>query len=394
MCICQKFKSKMPKSKPKQKLTSEEKKKRRAASLKVSNRKENRLRSCILRMWFDGKICTDCKNTDVDVFENDHINNNKILKKGIPGTIATLRHVPLRHMGGELRKCQPVCVLCHRIRTHTRNPSQNASSSVRNLRAQVDSEKTKLGKCGCCGFWDPNRLYLFDFDHKEGHTKVDSISQMVDRCYSWCDILTEIRKCRLLCGNCHRKHTANSRKYLRLQDFSTEEKERAHQYLYGTTGDFLVLGHKKPVAQVDKSTGVVVAVFRSCTEAAQAIGGQFGAIAECLQGTRKSYYKFLWESPHPDHLELIFDDDEKGQPLPPPRLRKHPKRKAVVKIDPKTSVIIDIFPSIDEAARSMNCDHSRLGQCVRGDRHSYRGFMWEEAHPDHLSLLEGFYPTD
>lgn len=55
------------------------------------------------------------------------------------------------------------------------------------------------------------------------------------------------------------------------------------------------------------------------------------------------------------------------------------KRK-VCQIDLKTNEIINIFPSISEAARTMGCkSSSNIGSCCRGKRNKVNGFKWKYA---------------
>jgi len=67
---------------------------------------------------------------------------------------------------------------------------------------QYLSDKT----CVLCG---ENDIRTFEFDHMDPHNKKFSVSQGVRLGYSWEDILLEIKKCRILCANCHKKHTAD-----------------------------------------------------------------------------------------------------------------------------------------------------------------------------------------
>lgn len=62
-----------------------------------------------------------------------------------------------------------------------------------------------LNPCSICGEDD---YIVLDFDHLDGETKKDSISNLVRKGYGWDSLLKEIEKCRVLCSNCHRRHTA------------------------------------------------------------------------------------------------------------------------------------------------------------------------------------------
>jgi 5-methylcytosine-specific restriction endonuclease McrA len=60
--------------------------------------------------------------------------------------------------------------------------------------------------CGCaiCGNKDPRVL---DYDHINGKNKIDVISRMVGQTVSKIKLKKEIRKCQILCSNCHRIKT-------------------------------------------------------------------------------------------------------------------------------------------------------------------------------------------
>ena len=60
-------------------------------------------------------------------------------------------------------------------------------------------------KCETCGFDDIRTL---GFDHINPVKKEFSIARAVNEGYHWDRILNEIKKCRILCANCHRIRTA------------------------------------------------------------------------------------------------------------------------------------------------------------------------------------------
>ncbi len=60
--------------------------------------------------------------------------------------------------------------------------------------------------CEICG---ENDIRTLEFDHIRPAEKLFSISQGVRLGYSWSQIENEIKKCRLLCANCHKKHTSD-----------------------------------------------------------------------------------------------------------------------------------------------------------------------------------------
>ncbi|HCZ28806.1 TPA: hypothetical protein DHU97_03640 [Candidatus Saccharibacteria bacterium] len=68
----------------------------------------------------------------------------------------------------------------------------------------------KKSACEVCGESD---IRVLEFDHLDPTTKTFSISQAVKYGYSWSEVLNEIKKCRILCANCHKKHTAAQSKW-------------------------------------------------------------------------------------------------------------------------------------------------------------------------------------
>jgi len=67
--------------------------------------------------------------------------------------------------------------------------------------------------CEICGESDIRTL---DFDHIIPAQKSFGIARAIASCLSWDAILAEIEKCRILCANCHRKHTATQQGWYRF----------------------------------------------------------------------------------------------------------------------------------------------------------------------------------
>jgi len=72
-------------------------------------------------------------------------------------------------------------------------------------------EYLKDNPCEICGESD---IVVLEFDHK--HNKKRNVSTMLDGSCSWKKVLNEIRKCRILCANCHRRETAKKFNYWKL----------------------------------------------------------------------------------------------------------------------------------------------------------------------------------
>ena len=81
---------------------------------------------------------------------------------------------------------------------------------VRKANTKIDRQDKMadymLGRgCENCGVDD---IRVLDFDHLDPSLKSFSIARAINASYSWERIQEEIKKCRILCANCHRIRTA------------------------------------------------------------------------------------------------------------------------------------------------------------------------------------------
>ncbi len=76
--------------------------------------------------------------------------------------------------------------------------------------------------CVDCGEKDP---IVLQFDHVSG-IKIKNVSDMIGSAASWSSILLEIRKCDIVCANCHLKRTSKTQNWhkQKKQDGSYGEK--------------------------------------------------------------------------------------------------------------------------------------------------------------------------
>jgi len=159
--------------------------------------------------------CVMCGDDNPNHKEFDHINPAD--KLCIVGNCRSIEQ-----MENEAKKCQSVCRKCH-VKKSISQKRENMSDKTKNSlcyknkqrkRKYVNDIKIKIGKCqmeGCNDTFDLENLEFYDFDHLDPKDKFNSVSYMVTS-HSLDRIQEEIKKCRLLCGYCHRTHSLEQQK--------------------------------------------------------------------------------------------------------------------------------------------------------------------------------------
>lgn len=116
-------------------------------------------------------------------------------------------HKTLDELHAERAKCVVVCANCHRIRSKERmsfsEPSSLAAARARRhyLKNKEILDGLRSVPCADCA-----RLYpscCMDFDHL--YDKKFSVMRNVRRALH--SLLEEVKKCEVVCANCHRKRT-------------------------------------------------------------------------------------------------------------------------------------------------------------------------------------------
>jgi hypothetical protein len=92
------------------------------------------------------------------------------------------------------------------------NKVKNRTARVKHTKRRVVVQKYKMLKgCCICGF---NKHYsALDFDHINRDKKIKNVSRLVTDTCSWKTVVEEIKKCRVLCANCHRLKTHKNKEY-------------------------------------------------------------------------------------------------------------------------------------------------------------------------------------
>jgi hypothetical protein len=181
-----------------------------------------------LRELLAAAACSDCGIADFCILEFDH-REASLKLDDVSHLLA--KAISWSALLAEIQKCDIVCANCHRRRTAARAGwskligFSGVQLPVLPKRGTVDYERIKSVRsslarryrnraylfeylrkhpCELCGEPDP---VVLDFDHtrdKLGHvTFIANTSGLAN-------LLTEVAKCRVLCANCHRRHTAKT----------------------------------------------------------------------------------------------------------------------------------------------------------------------------------------
>lgn len=166
---------------------------------KESHRLMRKKRQAFLREIKEASPCSECgKYYPFYVMEFDHITGEKVSKISTWG-VNRGQQVVL----DEIDKCELVCSNCHMNRTFDRAGVERAYARPRTWRNREVMRKAKGKPCSDCGV---NYLpHLLEFDHVRGEKKFD-IGRLGSNSRTE-DLLDEIEKCDVVCGNCHAERT-------------------------------------------------------------------------------------------------------------------------------------------------------------------------------------------
>lgn len=107
------------------------------------------------------------------------------------------------------------------VRLNKRKYNANEQRAFRRRETRITSMRY-LAENGCeeCGQRDPRVL---EYDHKEPKKKHRNVGRLIIDGFGWSSptLKREVRKCRVLCSNCHRKHTIKQQGY-----YAHEEVQR------------------------------------------------------------------------------------------------------------------------------------------------------------------------
>jgi hypothetical protein len=192
------------------------------------NKKRTLNRRSRLRSWLNDRKaetgCERCGEADPSCLDFHHVDAED--KEMDVSTLVTFGHSKDR-LREEIRDCEVICANCHWREHHSRQSwmarhdaddlSDPVSGDVptpddvesfgwaslnkeKRQRAWTYAYKRHRG-CSKCTVSDPVCLQF----HHESDNKHAGVGSMIANSRSTDDLLREIRKCRVLCANCHRK---------------------------------------------------------------------------------------------------------------------------------------------------------------------------------------------
>lgn len=122
----------------------------------------------------------------------------------------------------EMDKCDVVCANCHRIEHHTipagvsescqtgssvdfDHTGEQKATHVSHLAVRQRATVYRYKKARGCTRCGESGVGCLDPHHVDDTTKTDTVSSLISNESSPTDLRAELRKCTVLCANCHRR---------------------------------------------------------------------------------------------------------------------------------------------------------------------------------------------
>jgi hypothetical protein len=150
-----------------------------------------------LNKYKESRGCKQCGVADAAVLDFHHTDPQS--KRMAINKMVTYGHGK-DDLQAEIEKCEILCTNCHR-KSHFEIPKKGATEGTAERRRWIYEYKRSADGCRRCGETDPACLV---FHHHSGE-KSETIASLVGDAYPKEKIRSEIKKCVLLCANCHRK---------------------------------------------------------------------------------------------------------------------------------------------------------------------------------------------
>jgi hypothetical protein len=153
-----------------------------------------------------GGKCLKCGNSNPLVLEFHHLKNKNY-------NVSDIKEHRWSKIEKEIKNCMLLCSTCHRIHEHEIGNKKNIENKKYCL------SYLNADKCEKCGFTSENYRGL-DFHHIDKNTKLFGIQRKISSagCISVSSVHDELKKCKVLCRNCHRLEHTNVERFLENKD--------------------------------------------------------------------------------------------------------------------------------------------------------------------------------
>lgn len=122
----------------------------------------------------------------------------------------------------------------------------------------------------------------------------------------------------------------------------------------------IIDNHSKRVQQYSLDGKMLIAEYNSLAEAARATGAERSAIRRCCRGEINTHHGYKWVC-----AEIIAEK------------KFNNTAKSIEQINIQTGEIIQVFPSISAAARSLGKETSLIRKVLDRDNNTAYGFKWK-----------------
>ena len=168
-----------------------------------------------LRLWLNEQKqergCENCGESDPACLDYHHRDaEQKVMRVSKAVTWGYSQE----NLKTEIDKCDVLCANCHRLKHHTvpdgitedrGSTPQTNCEPVSNLTARQRATVHRFKRHEGCRRCSESRPGCLDLHHEAGTTKVESISHLISNNCSVTELRAELRKCIVLCANCHRR---------------------------------------------------------------------------------------------------------------------------------------------------------------------------------------------
>ncbi len=164
-------------------------------------RRQARIRNQTFIREAKNRPCADCGIAYMyEVMDFDHVNGKKTKN------VSLMLGTTVKQLKAEIAKCDVVCANCHREREHGRKNKKKCTGNQLYARNRALMYEAKNKSCVDCNVVYP--YYIMSFDHVSGE-KIKNVNSMLGATIK--QLKTEIAKCEVVCGNCHRIRTYSRR---------------------------------------------------------------------------------------------------------------------------------------------------------------------------------------